>query len=277
MTLDEIVERAGGPERAGEHLALRVGLDEIDVASLSLELVDPRLFDRPVEVAELARLDAHGLDPRRGAEPVVVCIDAVVSLEDRADAPDPRPAKTGRRSGDHEGVDDRIQCLLVVDEPDQELERPRGPHERVGQHRRPDGGALGRDPGMVEVARQGPATMGRPDDDRHVRKLAQARKRVGGHHRQRLEDEDRLDTSVGQAATELRAVLGRGDRPAPREVNAVIQRSLHPVSQRLPIGPEVERDRGLPERVVRKDEPYPGPLSRDARPPAVGRAPHSRR
>ena len=45
VALDEVVERAGGPERAGEHVALRVGLHGVDVSRLALELVDPRLFD----------------------------------------------------------------------------------------------------------------------------------------------------------------------------------------------------------------------------------------
>ena len=277
VALDEVVERAGGPQRPLEHVALRIRLDAVARARLALELGDAGGLDVEVEVAQLGRVDPNRLDPGRGAKARVVGVDAVVPLEHRADAADARAPQPGRDGTGEERAPDRREGLAVVDPADDELERPPGTNERVRQHRRPDRRALARDRGVVEVAGQPPLAVRRPDDDRDVREGSQRRERVRRHDRERLEDEYRLDAFLREAPRQLRAVLARGDGSPRDDVDPPRERGPRPFGERFALGPEVVRDGGLPERVVREDEADPRPLSRDATPPAPCRDGRARR
>ena len=70
---------------------------------------------------------------------------------------------------DAQRLADPADHRLVGHAPEHQLERPARARQHVGEHRRADRRALGRDAGVVEVAADQARLVDGPDDDRHAR------------------------------------------------------------------------------------------------------------
>ena len=73
--------------------------------------------------------------------------------------------------------------------------------------------------------------MGRPDDDRQL--AVQRGERVGGHDRERLQNEHGLDVGRFERAARVCAVVHRCDGPADRDLDTRSERRLGPVGKRF--------------------------------------------